>query len=316
MDYRRLGRSGLEVSVVGVGCNQFGGPCDRKQTRAVVHAALDVGITLFDTSNSYGQNGRSEKFLGAALKGCRDDAVVATKFASAMGDGPMQRGGSRRHVMQAVEDSLRRLRTDYIDLYQMHRPDPNTPIEETLSALDLLVRQGKVRYIGHSNFAGWQIAAAAAAAERANVTPFLSAQNQYSLLDRSVESEVIPACEAFGLSLLPYFPLASGLLSGKYRPGVTPPAGARLAEGSQADRWRTPSNVARTERLRSVADAHGRTLLELAMSWLARQPVIASVIAGASRPGHVRQNVASVGWAMGPDELEAIEAALSDSDET
>ena len=216
MDYRRLGRSGLEVSLVGVGCNQFGGRCDRKQTRAVVHAALDVGITLFDTSNSYGQNGRSEKFLGAALKGCRDDAVIATKFASPMGDGPMQVGGSRRHVMQAVEDSLRRLKTDYIDLYQMHRPDPNTPIEETLSALDLLVRQGKVRYLGHSNFAGWQIAAAAAAAERANVTPFLSAQNHYSLLDRGVEAEVIPACEAFGLSLLPYFPLASGLLSGKY----------------------------------------------------------------------------------------------------
>ena len=164
-------------------------------------------------------------------------------------------------------------------------PTRKTPIEETLSALDLLVRQGKVRYIGHSNFAGWQIAAAAATAERANVTPFLSAQNQYSLLDRHVQAEVIPACEAFGLSLLPYFPLASGLLSGKYRPGEAPPAGARLAAGSQADRWRTPSNVARTERLRSVADAHGRTLLELAMSWLARQPVIASVIAGASRPG-------------------------------
>lgn len=315
MDYRRLGRSGLEVSLVGVGCNQFGGRCDRKQTRAVVHAALDVGITLFDTSNSYGQNGRSEKFLGAALKGCRDDAVVATKFASPMGDGPMQVGGSRRHVMQAVEDSLRRLRTDYIDLYQMHRPDPNTPIEETLSALDLLVRQGKVRYIGHSNFAGWQIAAAAAAAERANVTPFLSAQNHYSLLDRGVEAEVIPACEAFGLSLLPYFPLASGLLSGKYRPGEAAPADTRLAEGSQADRWRTPANVAKTERLRAVADASGHSLLELAMSWLARQPVIASVIAGASRPEHVRQNVETVGWAMRPDELEAIEAAVSDSPE-
>ena len=316
MDYRRLGRSGLEVSVVGVGCNQFGGPCDRKQTRAIVHAAMDVGITLFDTSNSYGEAGRSEKFLGAALKGCRDDAVVATKFASAMGDGPMQRGGSRRHVMQAVEDSLRRLRTDYIDLYQMHRPDPNTPS-----------RRRFPRSISSSARARCATSGIRTSPDGRSPPPLPPPSAPTSPRSYQRKTNTASSTEAWNLKssrparplacrCFPYFPLASGLLSGKYRPGVTPPAGARLAEGSQADRWRTPSNVARTERLRAVADAHGRTLLELAMSWLARQPVIASVIAGASRPGHVRQNVASVGWAMGPDELEAIEAALSDSDGT
>lgn len=314
MEYRRIGRSGLEVSLVGVGCNQFGGRCDKEQTRAVVHAAIDAGITMFDTSNSYGQDGRSEEYLGAALQGRRDDVVVATKFASRMAEGPMQVGGSRRHVLEAVEDSLCRLQTDYIDLYQMHRPDPGTPIEETLATLDVLVQQGKVRYLGHSNFAGWQIAAADAAAERAGATPFISAQNEYSLLERGVEAEVIPACEAFGLSLLPYFPLASGLLSGKYRPGEASPGDVRLADGTpSADRWRTPGNVGRTENLRAVAEANGHTMLELAMSWLARQPVIASVIAGASRPEHVQGNVSAVAWKMAPEELSAIDEALGES---
>lgn len=314
MEHRRLGRSGLEVSVVGVGCNQFGGRCDRQQTRAIVHAALDLGITFFDTANTYGEAGRSEEYLGAALQGCRNEVVVATKFGMRMRDGPMQVGGSRRLILQAVDASLGRLQTDYIDLYQMHRPDPVTPIEETLSALDVLIRQGKVRYLGNSNFAGWQIAAADAAAERANLTPFISAQNAYSLLDRGVESEVVPACRAFGLSLLPYFPLASGLLSGKYRSGQKAPTDTRLADGTtSANRWRTPANEARTDRLSAVASASGHTLLELAMSWLARQSVIGSVIAGASQAEHVRTNVTAIDWKMTTDELDAIEAALSDS---
>src|SRR5919112_4432185 len=234
MTYRRLGNSGLVVSVIGLGCNNFGRKLDLDGTRAVVEAALDAGITLFDTADTYGTpRGASEEALGAALKGRRDEIVLATKFGMNM-DGlngnDFGARGSRRYVTRAVEASLRRLDTDYIDLYQLHEPDPATPIDETLAALDDLVRAGKVRYLGNSNFAGWQIADADWAARAAGQTPFISAQNQYSLLHREVEAEVVPACEHFGLGLLPFFPLDSGLLSGKYRRGEKPAQGTRLAQ--------------------------------------------------------------------------------------
>src|SRR3712207_4316421 len=233
MSYRRLGDSGLVVSVVGIGCNNVGRKLDADGSRAVVDAALDAGITFFDTADIYGTpHGASEELLGAALKGRRDDVVIATKFGMDMegvNGADFGARGSRRYIARAVAASLRRLGTDHIDLYQMHQPDPATPIEETLSALDDLVRAGKVRYLGNSNFAGWQIADADWTARAANVTPFISAQNRYSLLRREVEAEVVPACEHFGLGLLPFFPLDSGLLSGKYRRGEHPAEGTRLS---------------------------------------------------------------------------------------
>ena len=227
MEYRNLGRSGLQVSVVGLGCNNFGMRADYEATEAVVRACLDTGINLFDTADIYG-GAKSEEYLGKALGANRQDVIVASKFAVQMGEGPLMRGASRRYIMQAVEASLRRLDTDYLDLYQVHFPDPETPLEETLRALDDLVRSGKVRYIGNSNFAGWEIASGHWIAEHRNLTPFVSAQNEYSLLKRDIETEVLPACEAFGLGMLPFFPLASGLLTGKYRRGEDAPEGARV----------------------------------------------------------------------------------------
>ena len=240
MRYRRLGRSGLTVSVVGLGCNQFGRKVDAYDARAVVDAAIDLGVTLFDTADIYGRpHGASEEYLGAALKGRRDDVVVATKFGMDMAgtNGPDggARGG-RRYIHRAVEASLRRLGTDHIDLYQMHEPDPATPIAETLAALDDLVRAGKVRYLGNSNFAGWQIADAAWIARSDHLTPFVSAQNLYNLVARDAEKEVVPACERFGLGLLPYYPLAAGVLTGKYRRGEPAPANSRLSQAGYTDR--------------------------------------------------------------------------------
>ena len=230
MEHRRLGNSGLQVSEVGLGCNNFGQRLDEAATRAVVDAAIDVGIDFFDTADMYGSQ-RSEVYLGAALRGRRDDAIVATKCGYPMGPGPHNRGASRRYVTSAVEASLRRLDMDYIDLYQIHLPDPLTPIDETLRALDDCIRQGKIRYVGCSNFAGWQIADAHWTALRDHLNPFVTAQNHMSLLERGVLREVIPACDRFGLGMLPFFPLASGLLTGKYQRGVPAPEGTRLCRG-------------------------------------------------------------------------------------
>ena len=304
MKMRRLGTSGLKVSEVGLGCNNFGMRIDQKATQAVVDAALDAGITLFDTADIYGGT-KSEEFLGKALGKRRGDIVLATKFGMRIGDDERRKGGSRRWIMRAVEDSLQRLGTDWIDLYQFHAPDPDTPIEETLRALDDLVTQGKIRYIGNSNFTGWQIADADWAA--AGATRFVSAQNQFSLLERKVEFEVLPACEHFGLGFLPFFPLASGLLSGKYKRGEKPPEGTRLAAwGSRGAAALSERNFDRIEKLTAWAQARGHTLLELAFAWLLGHPVVSSVIAGATSPGQATANAATAGWALTPDEVKEV----------
>jgi len=299
--------------VVGLGCNNLGRPgsltVDELGTRAVVDAALDVGITLFDVADVYGTpRGRSEELLGEALVGRREQAIVATKFGADMDEvGPAYDAkGSRRYIRLAVEASLRRLRTDWIDLYQLHRPDPATPIAETLGALDDLVRDGLVRYVGHSNLVGWQIADLAWTARSLGLTAPVSAQNRYSLLEREVEREVVPACERFGVGLLPYFPLASGLLTGKYSAGAPAPERSRLAARAQllADApW------PRIESLRSLAKESGVELLDVAIGGLAAQPAVSSVIAGATTPDQVRANAAAGAWRPSPDELAAIDEA-------
>jgi aryl-alcohol dehydrogenase-like predicted oxidoreductase len=299
MRYRRLGNSGLVVSVVGLGCNNFGRKVDDAGTKLVVDAALDHGINLFDTADIYGEpQGSSESAVGKALRGRRDDVVIATKFGMDMhGLNGVDHGarGSRRYVTRAVEASLRRLDTDYIDLYQLHRPDDATPIDETLAALDDLVRAGKVRYLGNSNFAGWQIADAAWTATTSHRTPFISAQNEYNWLERDVEADVVPACEHFGLGLLPFFPLASGLLTGKYKRGTAAPADGRLAGERYASRLED-ANWDAIEAIDAFANARGVTMLDVAIGGLAAMPAVASVIAGATRPEQVAANVAAGEW--------------------
>jgi aryl-alcohol dehydrogenase-like predicted oxidoreductase len=314
MTYRRLGASGLVVSAVGLGCNNFGRKLDADGTRAVVDAAFDTGITLFDTADIYGEpHGGSEEVLGAALKGRRDEIVLATKFGGDMaGMNGADRGarGARGYLIRAVEASLRRLDTDYIDLYQIHMPDAETPIEETLAALDDLVRAGKVRYLGNSNFAGWQLADADWTARASGHTPFISAQNRYSLLHREAEAEVIPACEHFGLGFLPFFPLDSGLLSGKYRRGEQAPAGTRLAQ-ERYQSWLDGADWDRIEALTSFGSQRGHTLLDVAIAGLAARPAVTSVIAGATSPDQVRANAAAGAWELTADEVAALDDILS-----
>jgi aryl-alcohol dehydrogenase-like predicted oxidoreductase len=309
MRYRRLGESGLMVSVVGLGCNNFGARMDDDAARAVVHEALEAGVNLFDTADVYGNRGGSEEVLGAALKGRRDEAVIATKFGHDMdsANGPdWGARGARRYVMRAVESSLRRLGTDWIDLYQIHLPDPETPLEETLTALDDLIRAGKVRYIGHSNFAAWQAVDAAWIARSRGLTPFISAQNHYNLLEREVEAELVPTCQRFGVGLLPYFPLASGLLTGKYRRDTAAPEGTRLSGERFANRlaqapWDT------IEALERFAADRGLSMLDVAIGGLAAQPAVSSVIAGATRPEQVSANVAAGAWQPSADDLATLD---------
>ncbi len=307
MRYRRLGDSGLVVSVVGIGCNNFGRKMDESETRLVVDAAIDHGINLFDTADIYGV-GASETLLGKALQGRRDDVVIATKFGMDMqGENGIDHGarGARRYIVRAAEASLRRLGTDHIDLYQMHAPDPATPIDETLAALDDLVRAGKVRYLGNSNFAGWQIADADWVARTKDFTPFISAQNEYSWLKRDIEAEVIPACDRFGLGMLPFFPLSSGLLTGKYRRDAEPPAGSRLSEARVAHRL-AAANWDTIEALEAFAAGRGITILDVAIGGLAAQPAVTSVIAGATTPEQVSANVAAGQWIPTADDLDEV----------
>ncbi len=307
MDYRTLGTSGLLVSAVGLGCNNFGIRCDLEQTRAVVHKALDLGITLFDTADTYGRRGGSETLLGQVLGPRRKEIVLATKFGMPMDDAATLKGASRRYIMTAVEASLRRLQADWIDLYQLHRPDPATPIEETLRALDDLVRQGKVRYIGSSNFSAAQLTEADETARRAGLHAFVSAQNEYSLLRRAVEQDAIPVMAACGIGLLPYFPLASGLLTGKYRREDIPP-GTRLATPRPHESAvLAAADWGLIDALDRYCRERGRSLLELAISWLLAKPVVASVIAGATRPEQLEQNASAARWSLTKDELADID---------
>ena len=307
MTYRPLGASGLMVSTVGLGTNAFGARIDAQQTKAVVDAAIEVGVTLFDTADTYGR-GASEELLGKALGRRRDDVVVATKFGMDMqGDNGPDWGAraSRRYVRRAVEASLRRLQTDHIDLYQLHQPDLVTPVQETLEALTELVAEGKVRYLGCSNFSAWEVVDAHWTAASSGLRPFVSAQNEYSLYNRTAEDELIPALSHVGMSLIAYFPLAYGLLTGKYHRGGEAPPGSRLGAESQAHRLAN-ADWDRIEALNAFADERGVTLLDVALGGLAAQPVVGSVIAGATRPEQVSANVRAGLWAPTPEDLEAL----------
>jgi aryl-alcohol dehydrogenase-like predicted oxidoreductase len=301
MRTRSLGDGGPEVSIVGLGTNNFGRRCDYEQTLAVIDAALDAGVTLFDTADIYGQ-GTSEEYIGRALEGRRDRVVIATKFGSEMEERPEERRGNPDYIRWAVEGSLSRLRTDVIDVYQMHVPDPATPIEETLGALDELVHEGKVRWIGSSNFSAEQIDAAEKAARDAGLHRFVSAQNRYSLVERQAEDELLPVCEKLGVGFLPYFPLASGLLTGKYR------RGEEATEGRLAGRETPDEQWDRAEALQQYADDRGASLLDVAIGGLLAMPAVASVIAGATSPGQVQANVAAGAWEPGADDVEALRA--------
>ena len=303
---RPLGRSGIDVSIVGLGCNNFGRRVDLDGTRAVVDAALEEGINFFDTADIYGR-GQSEEYLGEVLQGRRDQVVLATKFGMDMGDGRGPRG-SRAYVHNAIDASLKRLRTDTIDYYWYHEPDGVTPMLETLEALHDLVRAGKVRAIGASNFSAAQLEEAAALAEEHGLTPFTAVQNQYSLLVREAEEEVLPACERLGIGFVPFFPLASGLLTGKYRRGEPGPSGARL---SSRDEIASPEQFDLIEALQRWADERGVPLIDIAIGALVARDVVSSVIAGATKPDQVRANVSAARWTPSDEDLVALRDVLS-----
>jgi aryl-alcohol dehydrogenase-like predicted oxidoreductase len=304
---RPLGDSGIQATVAGLGCNNFGMRLDAADSARVVHAALDLGVNLFDTSDSYGM-GESERYLAAALKGRRDQAIVLTKFASPSDpEHPEHRGASPAHVRRALEASLRRLDMDHIDVYMLHRPDPDTPIEATLEALQRLVEEGKVRSIANSNFAGWQIADADWTSRDLGFARFVCAENQYSLLDRAVEREVLPACRRFGLGFLPFFPLGSGLLTGKYRRGEPAPEGTRLGRSPRGAQMLADRNFDVLEALEAFAAERGTTPLAVALGWLAAQPDVTSVIAGATSPEQVAANVAATAWTPAEEDLAEID---------
>lgn len=309
MEIRRIGNSGLKGSLVGLGGNNFGGRLDKAASKSVVHRALDLGVTFFDTADAYGKRGGgeaglSETFLGAALGVRRKEVVIATKFGNAMDPERRLSGASRRYIVHAVEASLRQLNTDWIDLYQLHSPDPFTPIEETLRALDDLVRSGKVLYVGCANLPAWQFVHSQWTARHCHLSQYVSCQNEYSLINRKIELELLPAANVHGASILPYYPLASGLLTGKYRPTHEPPAGSRFANPERFEKRFMTEHVTRTvERLRTYAEERGRTLLELAMSWLASQPHVGSIIAGATSPEQVSANVGAASWRLTSEQL-------------
>lgn len=320
MDYRPLGDSGLVVSAVGIGCNAFSRRVDLEGVKGILAAARDTGVTFLDTADAYGDPpGGSEELLGEALQGQRDEFVLATKF------GMGQQGlfghdrdahGSRRYVVRAVEESLRRLRTDHIDLYQLHLPDEVTPVEETLSALTDLVRDGKVRYVGCSNFAAWQLADADWTARTAGLERFVSVQNRYSLLDRTVEDEVIPACEQYGVGMLPFFPLEYGLLTGKYRRGEDAPAGSRAVLDPSRAQWLQTADWDRIEAVAAYAEARGLSVLDVAIAGLAAQPMVGSVIAGATSGDQVRTNAAALRWEPTAEDLAELDEVTSGSQAT
>ena len=307
MDYRQLGRSGLQVSAIGLGTNNFGRQLDAKATEVVINHALDMGINMIDTANSY-SGGRSEEFIGRALKGKRHKAIIATKVSSRVGEGPNMGGNSRQHILAEVENSLRRLGTDYIDLYQIHWWDPDTPVEETLKVLSDLISQGKVRYIGCSNFKAWQLCEAVWTARASGLASFASVQPRYSMMDREVESELTPFCESYGVGILPYYPLANGFLTGKYARGQTAPEGTRLADNDRG--MFTDENFDMLERLEAFCAERDHTVLELAFAWLLANPNVSSVIAGATRAEQVVGNAKAGGWSLTEEEYDEVTAML------
>jgi aryl-alcohol dehydrogenase-like predicted oxidoreductase len=312
MEIRNLGGSGLRVSAVGIGCNNFGQRLDVEGTRKVIHKALDLGITLFDTADVYGNRGGSETAMGQVLGDRRKDIVLATKFGMPMDDVGVKKGAARRYIMQAVEDSLKRLQTDHIDLYQQHNYDPLTPIEETLRALEDLTRDGKVRYVGCSNLPAWRVVEAQLTAKAIHVHPFVSIQDEYSLVVRDLEKDLQPMAKAYNLGILPYFPLASGLLTGKYKRGNDAPAGTRFALVPRLrDRYVNDKNLGIVEKLAAFASERGHGMLELAFSWLASRSQVTSVIAGATKPEQVEQNAKAIEWKLTADEIAEIDKISS-----
>jgi aryl-alcohol dehydrogenase-like predicted oxidoreductase len=309
MQYRNLGKSGLKVSVIGLGTNQFGGKVDLSGTKEIIAAAFDAGVNFIDTADVY-QGGRSEEFIGEALKGSRDRALIATKVFHKVGEGPNDQSASRQHILTGVEDSLRRLQTDHIDLYQIHRWDAETPIEETMQALDDLVRAGKVRYIGASNFSGWQLTHANAVAEIQCWTKFVSIQPHYHMLEREIEKELVPVCEYFGIGILPYFPLAGGFLTGKYLEGQPAPEGSRGETSQYVQRYMTPESYAKLAKITAFAKERQHTINELAHAWLIAQPMVSSVISGATKVSHVQANAASGDWILTPEEIASLKEIL------
>ncbi|HEU5015776.1 MAG TPA: aldo/keto reductase [Roseiflexaceae bacterium] len=309
MEYRQLGNSGVRVSVIGLGTNQFGGKVDQQGVNEIIAGAIDLGINFIDTADVY-TKGHSEETLGEALKGRWDKVVLATKVFSPTGDGPNDRGASRYHITQGVEASLKRLQSDHIDLYQMHRWDENTPIEETLRALDDLVRAGKVRYIGASNWAAWQLARANLLAEVRGWTPFVSIQPHYHMLQREIETELLPYCKAYNVGILPYFPLAGGFLTGKYKEGQPAPAGSRGENSSYVQQYMTHENYSKIAELAKWAEERDHSMGELAHAWLLAHPQVSSVISGATRLEQVQQNARAAEWTLSPEELAHVEEVL------
>jgi aryl-alcohol dehydrogenase-like predicted oxidoreductase len=308
VEYRRLAKTGLKVSVVGLGGNNFGAACDEQRSVEVIRRALDVGINLIDTSDSYSR-GVSEEHVGKALAGRRDEAIVATKAVSEMGPRPNDKGASRKHLLDACDASLRRLKTEYIDLYQLHRWDPETPLEESLRALDDLVRQGKVRYVGCSNFAAWQLVYGLGLAAQHGLAPFVSVQPHYNMFVRDVEKELLPACAEFGIGVIPYFPLASGLLTGKYEAGKEPPPDTRAARNPRVLQG-AEARLRVVDQLKGFAQERGYGVAQLAIAWLAARPEVSTVIAGATRPEQVDQNAGAGDLKLSADDLTAIEGVL------
>ena len=312
MNYRQLGNSGLEVSEIGLGANSFGMPGrrDRPESAAIIHSAIDSGINFVDTSNVYA-SGLSEEYIGHALKGRRDEMLIGTKFGSMRRQGPNNFGGSRNFVMRSVEESLQRLQTDYIDVYMIHRPDTRMPIEETLRALDDLVRDGKIRYTAACNFEAWRIVNAQWKNRENGLIPLAASQFAYSMMTRSAESEMIPACRELGMSVIPYLPLAAGMLSGKVNATGTAPDGTRLAiESNMGERWITPNNLRLVRLLNEWANGRGHTVLELAFAWLLAEPIVATVIAGASSPAQIESNAKAADWRLTQEERVEVTAIL------
>lgn len=312
MGYRTLGKSGLQVSQIGLGANNFGGRIDAAASRKVIHTAIEHDINFFDTADVYGNKGGSESIIGEVLGARRKDVILATKFGTTFDEEKRLKGASRQYIVSAVEASLQRLKTDWIDLYQLHRPDPETPIEETLRALDDLICNGKVRYIGASNLPAWQVVEAQFIARELGTHRFISSQDEYSLLKRDAERELIPSLNAYGIGLLPFFPLANGLLTGKYKRGEAVPAGTRLAaDAARADRILTENNLRIVERLTGFAQERGHSLLDLAFSWLLANPAVSSVIAGATKPEQIAQNVKAGSWVLTAAELDEVNRITS-----